>query len=70
MDLVSSIKKIVVLMSLSDKNNKMKFRKEATIPLTGSKCVSLLITELAVFEFTSNGVILKEIAKGHTIEEI
>jgi len=52
MELVSCVKKVVVLMSLTDKHGRPKFRRTVDIPITGAKCVSLLITDQAVFEFT------------------
>jgi 3-oxoacid CoA-transferase subunit B len=64
MDLVSSVKKIIVLMSLTDKFGDKKFRKSTDLPVTGTKCVSLLVTDQAVFEFTPEGVLLKEVARG------
>lgn len=70
MDLVSSVKRIIVLMNLTDKFGEKKFRKQVDLPLTGPKCVSMLVTDQAVFEFTPNGVILKEVARGNTVEKI
>lgn len=51
MDLVSSVRKIIVLMSLTDKYGEMKFKKDIDLPITGPKCVSLLVTDKCVFEF-------------------
>jgi len=68
MDLVSSVKKILIVMSLTDKFGDKKFRKQVDLPVTGPRCVSLLITDQAVFEFTPDGVVLKEVAKGLTVE--
>jgi 3-oxoacid CoA-transferase subunit B len=45
MDLVSSVKKIIVLMSLTDKYGDKKFKKTTDLPITGPKCVSMLITD-------------------------
>lgn len=70
MDLVSSVKKIIVLMALTDKYGDKKFRKTVDLPVTGPKCVSILITDKAVFEFTPNGVLLKEVTRGTTVEDI
>lgn len=70
MDLVSSVKRIIVLMALTDKFGDKKFKESTDLPITGPKCVSMLITDQAVFEFTPNGVVLKEIAKGNTVEKI
>jgi 3-oxoacid CoA-transferase B subunit len=70
MDLVSSVKKIVVLMQLTDKNGSFKFRKSTELPVTGKGCVSMLISDKAVFEFTKNGVVLKEISKDTTVDAV
>lgn len=70
MDLVSSVKRIIVVMALTDKYGDKKFRKSTDLPVTGPKCVSMLVTDQAVFEFTPNGVVLKEVAKGSSVEKI
>lgn len=70
MDLVSSVKKIIVVMALTDKFGDKKFRKTVDLPLTGPKVASMLVSDKAVFEFTPNGVVLKEVAKGLTVENI
>ena len=45
MDLVSSGSRVVVLMEHTS-NNKPKILKQCTLPLTGAKCVNLIITEM------------------------
>jgi len=45
MDLVSSVKRILVLMNLTDKFGDKKFRKVVDLPITGPRCVSKLITD-------------------------
>lgn len=70
MDLVSSVKRIIVLMALTDKYGDKKFRRTTDLPITGPGCVSTLITDQCVFDFTPNGVILKELAEGVTVEKI
>ena len=70
MDLVSSVKRVVVVMALTDKYGDKKFRKSTDLPVTGPRCVSTLISDKAVFDFTPNGVILKEVARGITVEHI
>jgi len=62
MDLVSSVKRVIVLMALTDKYGDKKFKATTELPVTGPRCVSTLITDKALFDFTPNGVILKEIA--------
>lgn len=45
MDLVSSVKRIIVLMSLTDKFGDKKFRKQTDLPITGPGVVDTLITD-------------------------
>ena len=70
MDLVSSVRRIIVLMALTDKYGDKKFRRTTDLPITGPGCVSTLITDQCVFDFTPNGVLLKELAEGVTVEKI
>jgi 3-oxoacid CoA-transferase B subunit len=50
MDLVASGSKLFVLSEHNTKEGKPKILKKCSLPLTGQKCVSKIITELAVFE--------------------
>ncbi|RKF61132.1 Succinyl-CoA:3-ketoacid coenzyme A transferase 1, mitochondrial [Erysiphe neolycopersici] len=73
MDLVSNPTKtkVVVTMEHTDKNGNAKIVKQCDFPLTGKACVSMIITELGVFDVNSfSGLELKEIADGVTIDEI
>lgn len=70
MDLVSSVKRIIVVMSLNNKKGGLKLRKNIDLPLTGKNCVSTLISEHGVFNFTHNGIILTEVSKDSSIENI
>jgi acetate CoA/acetoacetate CoA-transferase beta subunit len=47
-----------------------KILKKCRLPLTAVKEVDLIVTEKAVIEVTDNGLILKEIAPGLSIEDI
>jgi len=73
MDLVAnpSKTKVVITMEHTDKKGNPKILKQCTFPLTGQKCVSTIITDLAVFDCSPlEGLTLKEVAKGVTVEEI
>lgn len=70
MDLVNGAKKVVVIMEHVSKYGESKIKKECTLPLTGKGVISRLITDLAVFDFTPNGMVLIELAEGVTVEEI
>ena len=68
--MVASVKKIIVMMALTDKFGDKKFKKQGTLPVTGRKCTSMLVSNEAVFEFTNNGVVLKEVSKSTNVEKI
>ncbi|MBD8025329.1 CoA transferase subunit B [Ureibacillus sp. Re31] len=70
MDLVHGAKRVVVIMEHVSKNGESKVKKECTLPLTGQGVVDRLITDLGVFDFTNEGMILVETAPGVTVEEI
>lgn len=71
MDLVSSGSKVIVAMEHLAKGGKPKLLKKCSLPLTGKGVVSLLITDMGVFDFTRNDKLtLIEIFKGVTLDHI
>ncbi|WP_163531959.1 3-oxoacid CoA-transferase subunit B [Helicobacter suis] len=64
MDLVASAKKVIVIMQHTDKKGNLKLVKQCTLPLTGPKCVSKVITNLGVFEIKDGKFITLELAQG------
>ncbi|CAN7998814.1 unnamed protein product [Ixodes hexagonus] len=74
MDLVSSKAagtRVVVTMEHCSKAGKPKIMKECTLPLTGQRCVDLIITEKCVFEVCEKkGLTLTEVAEGLKVEDI
>ena len=70
MDLVNGARKVIVAMELCDKNGRPKIVNECTLPYTGRKCVDHIVTELCVIDVTEQGLVLREVRKGHTAAEI
>lgn len=70
MDLVVGAKRVVVIMEHVNKYGESKVKSTCTLPLTGKGVVNRLITDLAVFDFTPNGMELIELADGVSLEEL
>jgi 3-oxoacid CoA-transferase B subunit len=70
MELVSKARKVVVVTQHTVKGKVSKILKDCTLPLTGKGVVNVIITEKAVFHVTPEGLVLKEMAPGMTVEEM
>jgi 3-oxoacid CoA-transferase subunit B len=71
MDLVSGARRVVVMMEHLTRDGSSKVRRECTLPLTGRRVVNRLITDLAVFDFPSQGgMVLVECQDGVTLDEV
>ncbi|TCH96189.1 CoA transferase subunit B [Roseococcus sp. SYP-B2431] len=73
MDLVAGVKRVVVLMEHTAKGDVPKLLKRCELPLTGSRVVDMVITELAVFRIDrrgDEGMRLVELAPEVTLDEL
>lgn len=70
MDLCAGVKKIIVATDHCEKSGASKILKKCTLPLTGAKCVTDIVTERCYFEVTPNGLVLRELAPGYTVDDI
>ncbi|WP_342533774.1 3-oxoacid CoA-transferase subunit B [Lysinibacillus sp. FSL K6-0057] len=70
MDLVVGAKRVIVVMEHVNKNGESKIKKQCELPLTGKGVVHRLITDLAVFDFTKDGMQLIELAEGVSLDEV
>jgi 3-oxoacid CoA-transferase subunit B len=70
MDLVSGVKRVLVLMDHVSKSGAPKIVRSCTLPLTGARVVTRIITDLSVLDVTANGLRLIELAPGVTFDEL
>src|SRR5436190_19809810 len=70
MDLVASAKNIIVAMMHTNPKGESKLLPQCTLPLTGVKCVKMIVSDLAVLDVTADGFKLIERAPGISVEEI
>ena len=70
MDLVAGAKRVIVAMEHTTKDGGHKILKKCTLPLTGVRVVHMIVTEMAVINVTSSGLVLKEIAADTTLEAV
>lgn len=70
MDLVHGAKKIIVIMDHVAKDGSAKIKKQCSLPLTGKAVVHKIITERALIDVIPDGLELKEVFEGFTIQEV
>jgi 3-oxoacid CoA-transferase len=71
MDLVSGVKKVVIMMEHCSKDGAPKILEECDLPVTGRQVVDLLVTDKAVFTVDAEaGLILTEISPFSNLEDV
>ena len=70
MDLCNGARTVIVAMDLTAKDGSPKIVNACTLPLTGVSCVNHIVTDLCVVDVTPEGLVLREVRRGHTAQEI
>jgi len=69
MDLVSGAKRVMIAMTHTAKGNP-KILRECTLPLTSARPVDTVVTEMAVLQTSDEGLVLKELAPGVSVDDV
>jgi len=72
MDLVAGVKRVIAVMEHANKAGKSKILKACTLPLTGSRCIDMIVSDLCVFavDRRKGGLTLMELAPGVILDEV
>ena len=70
MDLAVGAKRVIVAMEHATKDGGHKILKQCQLPLTSKRCVNAICTDLAWIDITNDGLLLRELAPGETVESV
>jgi 3-oxoacid CoA-transferase subunit B len=70
MDLVSGVRRVIVVMEHATADGGAKLLRKCTLPLTGTGVVDRVITDLCVLDVTPTGFQVVELAEGVTREQV
>lgn len=69
-ELAQKAKSVVILTTHKDRRGNSKLKETCSLPITAPKCVSRIVTDMAVIDVTQHGFVLVEIAHGFTVQDV
>jgi 3-oxoacid CoA-transferase len=70
MDLLVNPGKLIIAMRHTERSGRPKVVNAVHYPVTGTNCVDLVVTDVAVIERDAGGLVLRETAPGFTVEDV
>ena len=70
MDLAVGAKKVFVMMEHATKEGLPKILRHCSLPLTGKQCVHYIATDHALIQVVPEGLLLRELAPGVSVEQV
>jgi len=70
MDLCYGTPKVIAALQHTEKDGTPKIRQRCTLPLTGKRCVKVIVTEHAVFDVLPSGLVLRELFSGIDVDYV